>query len=64
MKKIDFYSGIKFIAVYFPFKRNQIPVVPARNFFSIKPMSLKEARAMRGSGWIGNLGEMRSSRFD
>ncbi len=27
-----------------------------------KPMNLDEARAMRGSGWGGDLGEMRSNR--
>ena len=29
----------------------------------VEPMSLKEARAMRGSGWEGDLDEMRSSRY-
>ena len=28
-----------------------------------EPMSLEEARAMRGSGWEGDLGEMRAVRF-
>ena len=29
----------------------------------VKPMSLEEARAMRGVGWDGDLEEMRSSRL-
>ncbi|MCY3863626.1 MAG: type II toxin-antitoxin system VapB family antitoxin [bacterium] len=30
---------------------------------AIEPMSLEEARAMRGSGWEGNLDEMRTTRY-
>ena len=29
----------------------------------VEPMSLEEARAMRGVGWDGDLDEMRSSRL-
>ena len=29
----------------------------------VEPMSLEEARAMRGIGWDGDLDEMRSSRL-
>lgn len=28
-----------------------------------EPMTLEEARAMRGSGWDGDLGPMRADRF-
>ena len=28
-----------------------------------EPMSLEEARAMRGSGWEGDLDQMRAARF-
>ena len=28
-----------------------------------EPLSLEEARSLRGSGWEGDLGEMRSSRI-
>lgn len=28
------------------------------------PLSLEEAKRLRGSGWIGDLGELRSSRVD
>lgn len=30
---------------------------------AVEPMSLEEARAMRGSGWEGNLDEMRTTRY-
>ncbi|MCY4036488.1 MAG: type II toxin-antitoxin system VapB family antitoxin [bacterium] len=29
----------------------------------IEPMSLEEARAMRGSGWDGDLEQMRTTRY-
>lgn len=30
---------------------------------AIEPMSLEEALAMQGSGWEGNLDEMRATRY-
>ena len=31
---------------------------------SVEPLSLEEARRLRGSGWDGNLDEMRAGRLD
>lgn len=34
----------------------------ALRFLAAEPMSVDEARALRGSGWTGDLEEMRASR--
>ncbi len=34
----------------------------ALRLLAAEPLSLKEARALRGSGWEGDLDEMRSTR--
>ncbi|MFT4087443.1 MAG: type II toxin-antitoxin system VapB family antitoxin [Gordonia sp. (in: high G+C Gram-positive bacteria)] len=31
---------------------------------AVEPLDLDEARAMRGSGWVGDLSEMRGSRAE